>query len=297
MSLARQSILGGLLKDRAFVIAAVVMLASAVGWISVTGALKLMLTKAAVPWPEHVVVDDGWRNTSFPTAFGPFVRAGDGELNIDRSGKPIKDGLDDGENIQTLDVLKDLFTGAGLTQEKRKERSSDWYLSRIYSDSRLSGSEPYCKYWSLDITYYTGGLDTVPHISSTCLVAAGATILDEKDFQVTVSNAPEPWNKPLTLKRVLFNAKGRQFLQYYLFSINGQPESSREVVRAKLTNPLQKYVYFAKVQIAPRYPVTDETEMDKRTREFINYCLPVVLKDLSMPSDVQRLESADRPHK
>jgi hypothetical protein len=292
MSQERPSILKGLLKDRAFLTAAAIMLVAAVGWNSATKALGLMLTKSPVPWPEQVQVDDAWRNTSFPTALGPYSRAGDGELNFDKNHKPIKDGLDDGEIIHQGEDLEVLFAGAGMKPELRQQHCSDWYLSRIYSDSREKAGDPLYKYWYLDITYYTGGLDTVPHISAVCLVAAGATILDEKDFTVTVSSAPEPWNKPLTLKRVLFEVKGNRYLQYYLFSINGQPESSRDMVRAKLSNPFKKFVYFAKVQIAPRFPVTDEAEMDKKTREFINYCLPVVLKDIPMPSDIQRLETA-----
>jgi hypothetical protein len=180
-----------------------------------------------------------------------------------------------------------------MREDLRLRQCSDWYLSRIYSDSREPAGNPFYKYWYLDITYYTGGLDTVPHISAICLVAGGANILSETDFQVTLSDAPEPWNKPLTLKRVLFDVKGNRFLQYYLFSINGQPESSREIVRAKLANPFDKYVYFAKIQIAPRFPVTDETEVDKKTREFINYCLPAVLKDIPLPSDIRQLKSAN----
>ena len=292
MSDPKPSIFAALLKDRAFLITVVILVISAGGWKMAIEGLGVVLRKEPVPWPKHVQVDNKWRNTSFPAEIGPYRLAEDGELTFDQSGRPVKDGLADGERTHNDDILESLFAGQ-LIDKLRANRSSVWYFSRVYGDSRASVTSPQYKYWLLDVTYYTGALDTVPHISATCLNAGGATVLKETDFTVSVPEAPKPWNEPLTIRRVLFSDQNRLYLQYYLFSMNGEPNSSREMVRAKLASPLKKYVYFAKIQVSPRFPVTDEAEMDTRTREFITTCLPAVLKDIAMPSDIHLLESAN----
>ena len=55
----------------------------------------------------------------------------------------------------------------------------------------------------------------------------------------------------------------RHYAQYYVFSLNGDPEVSWEMVRWKLGDPRLRHCYFAKVQVAPMGEITDFEQADQ----------------------------------
>jgi len=143
------------------------------------------------------------------------------------------------------------------------------------------------------MAYYTGGLDMVPHVPERCLIAAGMTLLGGDDVRLHVPRAPEPWNVPITFRRIRYEVPrlSRRGAQYYVFSLNGYPEAKWTAVRSKLSRPWGKYAYFAKIQFEPVGQVTDMNKADDVANEFMGYVLPEALKTLPTPQDLERLES------
>ena len=86
----------------------------------------------------------------------------------------------------------------------------------------------------------------------------------------------------------------RRYVDYYIFSVNGQPVTDRLVVRRKLTYPWVKHCYFAKIQFGPATAIGDFEDADRAAQEFVSYLLPRALEALPTSQDVQRLEDAAR---
>lgn len=291
------------LRDRAFLVAAGILLVAAVGWPLAAKTLQFKLRKSPAPWPQHVQVDAGFRNISFPLTLGTgenegrFVRVEeDGVLERDRkTGQPIRDGKPDGETVLESNILETLGMGTGMERGLIEKRCSNWYLQRTYRDRKSDATHPF-GYWSLFITYYTGGLDTVPHIGEICAQAAGASIVWEQSGEIPFSmpNLPPPWNQ-LKIRRVVFRFGMRQYVQYYVFSLNGNPEYARSNVRLELMKPWRQYVYFAKIQIEPRAEVPDLEQADREAMEFLRCALPAALKEMPTDADLKKLDNSSSP--
>jgi len=270
-----------------FALAGGLLLAVGVGWNGIMGALHWTWAKKPVPWPAGVEVEQ-WRLTSVPEALGPYVLVEDGELS------PAPDGQPDGILIFRDDDLKTLGTTANAL---------NWYSSLMYGDTRdgekSNGQKQYVR---VDITYYTGLLDAVPHVPDNCLGAAGATIDrgDSGPVDVTVPSAAPPWDA-FAVYRTTYVMRDRatKTAQYFFFSINGKPTTHWQTVRGQLTLPWVKYCYFAKVQLAVfrlergrLLPERDLAECDGVCRDFLKFALPEILRFLPSAKDVERLESS-----
>jgi len=274
-----------------FLIAAGILILAASGWEVIIKGFKIPLDKKAVPWPANVQVNaTDFYLESLPEKLGHYVLAQDGELF---EGK--KDGVPDGLVILKKDVMETLGVGTGFDKKRYPARESNWYFASIYVDQRRKGNDPF-RYWQLEITYYTGGLDLVPHVPDICLVAGGATLLGNSKAMFTIPTAPAPWDEPLTFVRVGYELpddlklSSQRYVQYYIFSLNGQPETSRNTVRLKLANPFgSSYSYFAKIQFAPRGAVTDTAQADAAAEEFLLNVLPSVLAQLPLPREIEEL--------
>lgn len=270
------------LKNGPFLIAAGILVVSGIAW----HVLDFGASKKPVPWPAGVeVTPDDCRLLTLPRQMGPF------ELEQDI--------------VLKEDVLEPLGVGSSLDRMRAKDRRSNWYVTRIYQDRRLKNQASPYRYWQLDVTYYTGSADTVPHVPENCLIAGGATQITPGSIVFRVPSAPAPWDGDLKVNKSSYivsrggSVIQSQGVEYYLFSVNGQPSDSRFVVRATLSNPWLKYGYFAKIQFRPipldSAGITDLAEADRRAKDFFNYVLPFVLTQLPMPSDIHSLEIAVSP--
>ena len=172
-------------------------------------------------------------------------------------------------------------------------------MSRYYVDTRIGDPRAPYGCWELRVTYYTGGMDKVPHIPKTCLVQAGATVLGESKVPFRIRRASGAWGKEFLVNRTRYAVTSRggvlpeEKCQYYIFSLNGRPEDDWKAVRWELMKPTVRYCYFASIYFLPLSPVDDYEECDRRAREFANYMLPDVLKMLPTPADVERCASAN----
>jgi len=283
------------IANRHFLIASLILAVTALGWGTATELIGIVLRKSPVPWPANVVVDEDFRLRSFPERLGPYALAADGTINKGQEGEP--DGVPDGDRTLPEDILELLHIGTGVDRDRLGQRSSNWYASRVFVDTRPGRQ---FTHWELEVTYYTGGLDNVPHVPEVCLLAAGATLIDSECGVVPFSApaARSPWDGELSVNRTVYEKRNHsgtldKGVQYYIFSLNGRPEPMWEKVRLELTSPFGSYCYFAKVQFAPRRQVTDVDKADEAAADFIQYVLPSVLQALPMPQDIQALNAAE----
>jgi hypothetical protein len=284
--------------NRHFLAAAVILASAAVGWSVAVRVLKIVTRKEAVPWPAGVVVDEDFRMTSLPDKIGPYeFVAEDGEIHRDReTGEPVKDGRPDGDasvDEETMDLLK---IGTGTDERNLPKRKSNWLAIRQYRDSRVAPRHP-LRYWRAEIYYYTGGGDLVPHVPEICGPAGGAVHLGSQDVQISLPDAPGPWGsgaigfRRARFQKIELNGATSQYVQYYVFSLNGHPESNRNMVRLRLTSPFVRHAYFAKIQFGPLGSVVDQREAERAAKEFARHFLPEALKALPMPADLERLNA------
>lgn len=276
------------LKDRHFLIACATLLVTFAGWSAAKAYLGIVTQKEPVPWPAGVRVSDDFRLLTLPTRLGPFARVETpGEIFRDANGSPRDPNWPDGE-IQFDETLREnLGIGTG-DRALFAKRCSNWYVSRIYRDTR---KPPGHGYWSLDVYYYTGGKERVPHIPDVCLQAGGSELLGTDVMKFPADpNLASPWNGPVEYCRTSYQRPrdNRRFAVYYTFSLNGQPEADREIVRLKLSSLFQRYGYFGKIQFGPFFAYgTEQTEDD--AQEFMKYALPAVLETLPSQEDMKKL--------
>lgn len=282
-----RSLLGRVLGDRHFLITVGILTLTAVGWGAAVRWLGIVTQKKPVPWPEGVVLDEDHRLLSLPERLGPFERARDGELTRDNK----TDGKPDGEIVYTQTDMDSLGVGTDFDRTRFKDRRSNWYVSRVYVDRRPNAVP---RYWRLDLTYYTGGLDLVPHVPDICLWAGGMSVLGSDGVAFTVPGCSGDWGRAVRFRRTRYEDKaGRMFVEYYGFSLNGVPQDTREKVRGKLLNPFMRYSYFAKIQFSPLWmSVENLEETDRKAEEFLRHALPEILKVLPSARAVKALENS-----
>ena len=285
-----------------FLAALAILVLTAAGWQVAKNTLKLVTEKLPVPWPAGVEVNDKYVMTSMPDKMGPFeFVSADGELDCD-GYEFHKDGRPDGEGEIPPDLMELLGIGTATDGRNLPLRRSNWLTIRTYRDSRRPVGDP-LRYWRLQVYYYTGGVDLVPHTPERCELAGGADPLGTTDLPITVDGVAAPWgNTPLAFQRALFQKGDAQFVQYYILCLNGSPKSSRNDVRFSLGSLFVKHAYFAKVQFAPLpavqqqagglvWAVPDPAQADQAVADFVKYFMPCVLKTLPMPKDIDRLDS------
>jgi len=280
---SRPSLAARIATNRHFLIAAALLAVTAGWWLVAPNALRWFFCKPPVPWPKDLEVSADCRWITLPTQLGHYVRVDDEE-------RP-------GEILLSASDLELLGIGTSYDLTRFDQRCSNWYVSRLYKDTRPPAQRTGPKYWRLDVTYFTGVLDPVAHVPENCLVATGVRIVGNTAVTFSVPAARSPWDRPFTVLRTLYEKLDPQthitlrFVQYYVFCLNGRPETSWQKVRLTLTLPWVQHVYFAKIQFAPDYVVTDLAAIDRQAEEFMNAVLPAVLKGLPSAADVEALDA------
>ena len=290
-------------ENKHFLVAATVLAVSTLGWYFAIDALGITLLKKPVPWPEGTEVDHKtFQNKSLPKTFGTdgrFARAEDGELFFTRDNKPILDGEPDGEITLKSVVLKQLKIGTALDRARLAERRSNWYVCRMYIDNKKRGKS--FGVWRLNVYYYTGVRDQIPHVGEVCLAVGGATVIDSSEITFAAPACRRaPWNQPIEFRRTRWTAEDKrtgrwhEYVQYYVFSMNDGPFNSRNAVRCELMWPWVNHSYYAKIEFSPNNRITDIDEADAAAEEFVREFLPHVIDALPTRQTVKRLdESAD----
>ncbi len=299
-----------------FTIVVTILALSAVGWYVVAAVGEVAFMKKPVTHPEGVEVDsETFRNVSLPKVFGErYVRAEDDDLHVPygRPGDP--DDEPDGEITLPDEVLEPLKIGTALDSSRIADRQCNWYVCRIYIDTNKDVGDAF-RIWRLNVYYYTGVRDQIPHVGEVCLAAGGATITGSSEIALTAPESRPPWNEPVTFRRTEWQTRDRtsqkthNYVQYYVFSMNDEPVNDRNSVRWKLMWPWVKHSYYAKIEFGPHRPISEaasagdeagqkanaaaQAEADAAAQEFARHFLPRVIDALPTRETIEALDDAD----
>ncbi|MBS3735161.1 MAG: hypothetical protein KGY99_09590 [Phycisphaerae bacterium] len=283
------------LRDRHFVFTVIVLVVCAGGWNVAHSTLKWTFRKEPIPWPEGARVNEEFRWANLATV----LRDADGEIRYRMITEDADDdGRADGEMHLRDNELELLGIGHALDRRRRPKRRSNWYVIRHYRDVKTG------QHWRLGVYYYTGMLDTVPHVPERCNIAGGMTRIGRLSRSVKLNVPPAAldadapglkWSGPIPFQRSVFEAdSGHRTAEYYTFSLNGHCEPRWEVIRLRLSAPWMKYCYFAKIQFSPRHSVRDLEALDRQAEAFMACALPAVFKGLPTPDDIVRAREASK---
>lgn len=205
---------------------------------------------------------------------------------------------------------KHVSTDPPLPDDVAEVLGTDTYISMIYEDLDYPEHEPGRKV-RLHIAYYTGMIDTVPHVPDRCFMGAGLKLVDSDLASTTVDlpgaepdpssdnllvpsvlSPPEHARMPtdtFDLRRVAFDdpRSSRPKLQVlYFFIANGKYMATAEEVRIEGFNISDKYSYYCKVEVQPLW-VDDPELAEQRTRDLLGAMLPEIMSCLPDWVDVR----------
>ena len=112
---------------------------------------------------------------------------------------------------------------------------------------------------ALNVTYYTGMVDTVAHVPERCMVADGYEPKNPRLVEVKAGELPGGEPRNIVVSFATFEDQtghsrvGRNIA--YVFHCNGGYEPSSVGVRGKLQNLFEKHGYYAKVELMTDEPL------------------------------------------
>jgi hypothetical protein len=197
-------------------------------------------------------------------------------------------------------------------QEVEEVLGTENYVSRAYARKSESGVDM-STFLDVHIAYYTGQIDTVPHVPDRCFVGAGMNLV-RADVVLPLALSRQGWvedtSVPPFLKGKIFlgltsnnsnwtdaygmrvrlpvdmgNAKlriseyrdkhDRRIFAGYFFIANGSAVSSAEEVRLKSFDLRADYAYYCKVQFTSTQ-VANPEELARLASEFLNDFAPEI---------------------
>ncbi len=171
-----------------------------------------------------------------------------------------------------------------IPKEEVEALGTDEYIRWRLQDTSVSRDDPF--HWvTLFVTYYSGQPDQVPHVPEECFLGGGYQQLANVDSAVKVpalgdgrSNVPV---RMLTFKKDSAIGGAWAPTVIYLFSVNGEFVASRNSVRWALSNPLQRYGYFSKVEVSygQQEGQRDSQQNLKAAERLLNKVLPALVED------------------
>jgi len=203
-----------------------------------------------------------------------------------------------------------------LSSAMEDELGTTNYISWVYRDTRKQNDDPGA-FVRVHIPYYTGTIDTVPHVPDRCFVAGGAArtgltleTIDLDNPRITRTTDGEvramtaagklvalPDDQAPATVVIFTNAETNQnYGVSYLFIVNDTFTATPEGVRLKAFNLTDRYAYHCKVEVMPFGAQTPE-QTRELSAEFLSYLMPEVflcLPDWEAANAAPRTEVAGK---
>ena len=238
------------------------LLLAAVGLNASVAALKLSFQKEAVPLRAPVA--------GIPGELGPWV-----QVNVDeRFPEEIEEALGTLEYIQRIYVDSRKADPHVLEKWRAAEVKSPELRDELHQSVMMR--DPLAVV-VLHVAYYTGAVDTVPHIPDRCMVAGGfdpvgrtEAPLDLGDRQIRTSF--------VQFEERAGRARPTTLSVAYFFQVNGDYEYDAITgVRKRLQDLTEKYAYFAKIELMTQSPGQTEPEAAQQAMsDFLVHALPAI---------------------
>ena len=118
------------------------------------------------------------------------------------------------------------------------------------------------------VTYYTGLVDTVAHIPERCYVADGYEVKDSKVIPASLGMYASGASRDIKFRFLSFEdqsnlgSRVQGVTRYvgYVFHCDGAYQDDVLAVRASLANLLERYGYYAKIELMIEAPTTGKSE-------------------------------------
>ena len=208
-----------------------------------------------------------------------------------------------------------------LPPEVVDELGTKDYLSRTYRDLEIPEGQP-GSFVRLHVAYYTGLVDTVPHVPDRCFVVGGAdhkglhaatlsldpqrvTARDDGDGYTAYAGIDAPDNPPgdygtlvtlperdIEASRFTFGPPGREDTDQhviYFFAANGKFLADPNEVRFQGFDIRDTHSYYCKIEVMI-HGETDPQRVEERTAELLNTFLPEIMACLPDWQQVQQGE-------
>ncbi|WP_200761290.1 exosortase/archaeosortase family protein [Poriferisphaera corsica] len=200
-----------------------------------------------------------------------------------------------------------------LSQAILDELGTTNYVSRTYEDTDRPVDDP-LRYIRFHSAYYTGTVDTVPHVPERCYVAGGATSLNQGTSTISVGGTEYfeddetenghiaystlmrgdvriPKIKDIPVSYMSFQPPSQQqgkeikATVMYFFIANGKFLATPDAVRLKGTETSDEYSYYSKVEVSIQTGDLDEAK--NIAQSFLSAYLPEVMACLPDWVDVE----------
>ena len=211
--------------------------------------------------------------------------------------------------------------------EMLQELGTDKYIDRVYEHV----DNPSGQSLLVHVAYYTGMIDTVPHVPDRCMVAAGfITRSLPTNVPLTLDTSgwtPDPENLlnfasneayrvayvrdvmgltvpvrmpvgDLEIRTVELGSEtspDERIFGGYFFIANGRVTPSPEGVKALAFNPQEKYAYYCKVQYIHFSRSATREKFLELVGDHLNHLLPEVMRLLPDWSEVERRDAEVPP--
>lgn len=192
-----------------------------------------------------------------------------------------------------------------LSKEAAEELGTDNYLTRSYVQSDVEAPNAPARL-DVHMAYYTGMIDTVPHVPERCFVAAGVNLLGASqtvkvplDMSRLIEDPDSDKEPPILLGRGIEvqnrfrmpyrvndlalrvsqyeEPSGGRVLAGYFFIANGTVVSSADEVRLQAFGLQADYAYYAKVQFMSASVETPE-ELAALVGDLLDELLPEIMR-------------------
>ena len=200
-----------------------------------------------------------------------------------------------------------------ISSDEIDELGTEEFISRIYMNEDVEGAGRLIR---LHVTYYTGMVDTVPHVPDRCFVANGVAAAELVDQTLSLDPGvfvPQPDGRAAATSRLRApatradadprgvylpgtevatkrfsyadNPTAKPSHVIYFFSANGKFMASPHAVRANGVNIRDEYSYYAKIEVG-LVGVHDVDAAVAGTERFLDAFLPDILACLPDWDDV-----------
>jgi len=191
-----------------------------------------------------------------------------------------------------------------LSSDALDELGTEDYISWVYHDTRKQRGEPGAEIW-LHVAYYSGTLDTVPHVPEICYVAGGArpkdveverVTLDGKDYDQDADG--QLWSRtirgrPVRMPAAELDLRSFEFVPRatardldaaadwasYFFVVNGRATGDLASLRLEVMNLRARYAYWCKVQLRATGARSRDEAM-RAKQQFLSAVMPEIMAKL-----------------
>jgi len=245
----------------AFAVVTAILLVAALGLNATVAKMKLTFRK--------LPVDPAQPLKTIKSELGPWV-----QISVDRAMSPdFEHELGANEY-----VFRDYLDTRRLSAAERDAFMKATPEAREKLRENLKAVDPHALV-KFAVTYYTGSVDTVPHIPDRCYAADGfkPSTYDKVTWPILPRQNAQDRNTELRLINFVDqidsrNSRPRQVS--YFFQVDGQYEQDPLNVRTRLQNLFDRRGYFAKIELVT--DLTEPAEAANVMSDFLTAAMPEV---------------------